>query len=257
MKKVATYILLMAGFLFIILKYTNYDVKKIVKSTLQSSQSIYSSGAGLDISTVDLPIRLKTNNVSRWMIQPGNGYLLGEQVSNFIGVNTQDGNDSGVLSLSGSSVGSTSRGASISLYGNESKSINRTYHGDVHIFAGDGGQVWIGYHDPQVGAQDAIGVKENGNVGIFKSLSIGVPGVYASPDNPSSRLVVKGVGDTSKTSALNVTDSSGKSLLFIRDDGAVSVSGGSANKVVCWKSDGVTLGYCTSQPDTRGACTCN
>ena len=33
-------------------------------------------------------------------------------------------------------------------------------------------------------------------------------------------------------------------------------SGGSANKVVCWKSDN-TLGYCSTAPDATGACTCN
>ena len=36
----------------------------------------------------------------------------------------------------------------------------------------------------------------------------------------------------------------------------LAAAGGSANKVVCWKSDGVTLGHCTSQPDSSGGCSC-
>jgi len=34
-------------------------------------------------------------------------------------------------------------------------------------------------------------------------------------------------------------------------------NGGSANKVICWKSDGKTLGYCSSAVDSGGGCTCN
>ena len=33
--------------------------------------------------------------------------------------------------------------------------------------------------------------------------------------------------------------------------------GGSANKAICWKSDGKTLGYCSSAVDSGGGCTCN
>ena len=41
-------------------------------------------------------------------------------------------------------------------------------------------------------------------------------------------------------------------------NGRVKVEvGGSASKVVCWKADGMTLGYCSTQPDATGGCTCN
>lgn len=49
----------------------------------------------------------------------------------------------------------------------------------------------------------------------------------------------------------------------IKTDGSFEVAGssasggGSANKAVCWKSDGKTLGYCSTQPGSDGACTCN
>jgi len=40
--------------------------------------------------------------------------------------------------------------------------------------------------------------------------------------------------------------------------GAVTIqNGGAANKVICWKSDGKTLGYCSSAVDSGGGCTCN
>jgi hypothetical protein len=41
-------------------------------------------------------------------------------------------------------------------------------------------------------------------------------------------------------------------------DGHLSVgAGGSANHTTCWKADGKTLGYCSTQPDSTGSCTCN
>jgi hypothetical protein len=50
----------------------------------------------------------------------------------------------------------------------------------------------------------------------------------------------------------------GTPALSLGTDNTLAVgSGGSANKAVCWKSDGKTLGYCSTQPDANGACTCN
>jgi len=36
----------------------------------------------------------------------------------------------------------------------------------------------------------------------------------------------------------------------------LAAAGGAANRVVCWKSDGVTMGYCSTQPNATGGCTC-
>jgi len=41
--------------------------------------------------------------------------------------------------------------------------------------------------------------------------------------SPNSRLVVQGSGASSSTSSLNITNSSGASLLFVRDDGRVGI----------------------------------
>lgn len=46
--------------------------------------------------------------------------------------------------------------------------------------------------------------------------------------------------------------------LQITNAGNVSIaSGGSANKAICWKADGKTLGYCSTIVDATGGCTCN
>jgi hypothetical protein len=59
---------------------------------------------------------------------------------------------------------------------------------------------------------DAITLKQDtGRVGIGET-------------NPGSKLVVKGSGDTSGTSSLNVMDSGGNSKLFVRDDGNTGVN---------------------------------
>ena len=44
----------------------------------------------------------------------------------------------------------------------------------------------------------------------------------------------------------------------ISNSGIVLAGGGSANKAMCWKADGTTLGYCSAVVDATGACgTCN
>jgi len=48
-------------------------------------------------------------------------------------------------------------------------------------------------------------------------------GVGIGTDTPGSQLTVKGAGTTSGTSSLNITDSGGSSLLFVRDDGNVGI----------------------------------
>lgn len=49
-------------------------------------------------------------------------------------------------------------------------------------------------------------------------------------------------------------DNTGGSTVF---NTPLAAGGGSSNKVVCWKSDGVTLGHCSTQPNSSGGCTCN
>ena len=39
--------------------------------------------------------------------------------------------------------------------------------------------------------------------------------------------------------------------------GPVAIGGGAAGQAVCFKSDAKTLGYCSTQPNSSGACTCN
>lgn len=59
------------------------------------------------------------------------------------------------------------------------------------------------------------------NVERLRVLGTGNLGVGES--SPGSRLAVKGIGTTLSTSALNVTNSSSLSLLFVRDDGKVGI----------------------------------
>lgn len=53
------------------------------------------------------------------------------------------------------------------------------------------------------------------------------------------------------------TDTPGKvSATDLSASGAITFSGGSANKAICWKS-GTSLGYCSSVVASDGSCTCN
>lgn len=153
---------------------TSATILSVLRSSVErASLTIDENSTGLTIKTVtDLPVRFGTTNAIRWRIQYGSGKLLGEQTANFIGVNTVDGSDTGYLSLSGSSEASVTRGASISLYGNESTSLNPSYAGDVHIFSGVGGQVWIGYTTSGGSAQDALGVQNDGSIDLYGNVRV-------------------------------------------------------------------------------------
>jgi hypothetical protein len=66
----------------------------------------------------------------------------------------------------------------------------------------------------------------NTGVGMVDAVTITGPGdVGIGNTAPGSRLVVKGAGATSATSALNVTNSANTSLLAVRNDGLTTVTG--------------------------------
>jgi len=51
--------------------------------------------------------------------------------------------------------------------------------------------------------------------------------------------------------------SAGVLKMTLKSDGRLMIeNGGAANRAVCWKADGKTLGYCSTTP-TNGICTCN
>ena len=54
-----------------------------------------------------------------------------------------------------------------------------------------------------------------------------------------------GIGTSSPSAKLDVNGN-----VIIR-------TGGSAGKAICWKADGITLGYCSSAVGVDGSCTCN
>lgn len=65
-----------------------------------------------------------------------------------------------------------------------------------------------------IGGSTAIAT--SGNVTTTGAMGVGT-------DSPGSKLEVKGAGATSATSALNATNSSGTSMLYVRNDGRVGV----------------------------------
>lgn len=177
---------------FVTIKTSGTSVFEVVQgTTLQSRFTHDAYSTGLNIETIaDLPIRFHTTGFPRWRIQYGNGKLLGEQLENFIGVNTNEYADSGSLIFSASPDGSTARGGSIAIFGRDYIGTNPSYAGDVHIFSGKGGQIWLGYHDDNLGAQDAIGVRSSGEVGIMNSLMIGGKADLNGPPVPTSKLQI-------------------------------------------------------------------
>ena len=99
---------------------------------------------------------------------------------------------------------------------------------------------------------------------------IGVLGYY---DNTNADSIFRGAIKIMATQDWTSTNMGFKTVIRSRADntvtpvidtitansnGTVTINaGGSANKVICWKSDGKTLGYCSSAVDSGGGCTCN
>ena len=115
------------------------------------------------------------------------------------------------------------------------------------------GNVGIGTTTPvallQAGSSPTPGlvVTAAGNVGIGNTNPIALLQAGTSP-TPGLFVTAAGnvgIGNTSPATKLDVTGS------------ATIRTGGSANKATCWKSDGITIGYCSSVVDVTGACTCN
>jgi hypothetical protein len=71
------------------------------------------------------------------------------------------------------------------------------------------------------GTTDRLRFLDGGNGEVMSLINGGNVGIGNT--SPGSRLVVQGSGTTSATSALNVTNSTPTSLLFVRDDGNVGI----------------------------------
>ena len=59
--------------------------------------------------------------------------------------------------------------------------------------------------------------------------------------------------DTTGNVGIGITSPGAK----LEASGTAMIGGGSANKAVCWKSDGKALGNCWTAPAADGSCTCN
>ena len=90
------------------------------------------------------------------------------------------------------------------------------------------------------GTAERVRINKDGAVGINHT-------------NPGSKLVVKGSGNTSATSSLNVTDSSDNSKLFVRDDGNIGAgSTQPANNLSVAGNASIGSGYATIPAPTNG-----
>lgn len=99
--------------------------------------------------------------------------------------------------------------------------------GNTSLYVDSNGRVGIGLADLGTGSKFTI----NGGAAIGYGAWISGPSdgltIYGSLGvgvvNPGGKLVVQGTGNTSATYALNVTNLSGSSELFVRNDGSVGI----------------------------------
>lgn len=98
----------------------------------------------------------------------------------------------------------------------------------------------------------------SGGTKVFVPWRMVVTGQQPTGANPTATLSFKIDNDPitgiapATTGALGMDFSGG-----VANGGTLKLPGGSANKVVCWKADAKSIGFCSTQPDATGACTCN
>ena len=77
--------------------------------------------------------------------------------------------------------------------------------------------------------------------------------VYGDGNNRAPNGEFKDTGQSGTEYVVPTRNTTGDTTL----DGTLTVrTGGSANKAICWKADGKTLGYCSTAPDETGSCSC-
>lgn len=89
------------------------------------------------------------------------------------------------------------------------------------------------------------------NVGIGTSNPLGIFDIEGTTSNVILNSGNVGIGTTAPSTKLEVN---GTTTI---DGNAIVKTGGSANHAVCWKADGITLGWCSSISTSTGICTCN
>jgi hypothetical protein len=78
-------------------------------------------------------------------------------------------------------------------------------------------------------------------------------GVVSDVGGPAVVIRDSGVFNSSILKGL---DQNGVPVFGVATNGTMNAGGGSPNRAVCWKTDGRTLGYCSTQPDATGSCAC-
>lgn len=77
--------------------------------------------------------------------------------------------------------------------------------------------------------------------------------VYGDGNRHGPNGVFKDTGQSGTQYVIPTRNATGDTTL----DGTLTVrTGGSANRAICWKADGKTLGYCSTAPDETGSCAC-
>ena len=103
-----------------------------------------------------------------------------------------------------------------------------------------------------------VGGTQTQSSGAFTGVSIS-PAINQSGTGSYSTLLINPTETATGSGAKNLIQAQVGSVdkFTVTNAGIVSAGGGSANKAMCWKTDGITLGYCSSVVDVAGGCTCN
>lgn len=106
---------------------------------------------------------------------------------------------------------------------------------------------------PQIQATPVSGVA---GLGAFVNDGVHNRRIAMFVDEPNALLGISTSYASGGETPFVIRTASGEKVRISSTAMQVAV-GGSANKSVCWKSDGKTLGYCSSLQAADGSCTCN
>ncbi len=205
-----------------------------VAATPQSAATFYSSDAAGGY--INIGRSAASLNIGSYAAASGGGVTINPDAlflrsANGIGFGSGGAAVTASLDTSGnfSVTGSTTIGTSLTNNNLLVNSIASGAHGGTQIIAQNGGTTVIA-----IGNKSAILA-----LGTYDA----TPYLYGASAIGTNVGMDIG-GNTTVTGTLSAT-------------GVFSSAGGSAGHATCWKADAKTIGYCSSQPDATGACTCN
>lgn len=161
---------------------------------------------------------------------------------------------------SAGAIGSNLAGANLTLQGGPGTGTGAGGTLILRTFpAGSSGSTWNTVNPYQFTLLPGNGILQNYNSGSGTATQFSMVNSASTTYNGNGSATLKATRQSDGSTNFDLLlapGSAGTQQAVLSLVGGVTVAS-RASKATCWKADGHTLGYCSTQPDSGGSCTCN